>query len=325
MEKVSVIVPAYNVESYIHRAIESVIGQTYENVELVVVDDGSEDNTWNIIKKYAKQDVRIKAIRQKNQGVSAARNTALDALTGDYAVFLDSDDWLEEGTVEYLLNLQAAHEGLLVAGSFYSVRDDHGTPYKKSQKKQRPLSIVDVREAMMNIGTSKYYLRSSCYKLFNVRQIGTLRFDAAIYQGEDGLFVFEYLQKCAGLVFSTEPLWNILMRPGSATRAPYNDKWLTAMDAAEKMLVYANDEEINDALVLNVIDRAQIVEKFALKGRGPNIRSVRCAREEQKKYARVFFGKKRSIKLYIKYFVYTYMPIWMVKGVVRILSTLKKN
>jgi glycosyltransferase involved in cell wall biosynthesis len=325
MEKVSVIVPAYNVESYIHRAIESVIGQTYENVELVVVDDGSEDNTWNIIKKYAKQDVRIKAIRQKNQGVSAARNTALDALTGDYAVFLDSDDWLEEGTIEYLIKLQTTHEGLLVAGSAYFVCDVNGAIYKKLQKKQRPLSIVDAREAIMNIGTDKYNLRSSCYKLFDARQIGTLRFDTTIYHGEDGLFVFEYLQKCSGLVFSTEPLWNILMRPESTTRASYNDKWLTAIDAAEKMLAYAYDNEINDALVLNIIDRAQIIEKHALKGLEPNINAVRRAKEIQKKYAQVFWSKRRTLKLYVKYFVYKCMPIWMLKVVVNIISILKKN
>ena len=90
---VSIIVPVYNAEKYIDECIQSVLCQTYAAWELLLVDDGSTDNSGNICDKYAREDIRIKVLHQKNQGVSVARNVALDWAKGDYIIFLDSDDF----------------------------------------------------------------------------------------------------------------------------------------------------------------------------------------------------------------------------------------
>ena len=103
---VSVIVPAYNVENYIGKGIESVINQSFKNIELIVVDDGSTDKTYSIARQYSSKDNRIKVLRQKNKGVSAARNRGIMEASGKYLIFLDSDDWLDENTVEVLVDLQ---------------------------------------------------------------------------------------------------------------------------------------------------------------------------------------------------------------------------
>jgi len=317
MDKVSVIVPAYNVETYVHRAIESVMGQTYRNVELVIVDDGSKDNTWPIILSYAEKDERIVAIHQNNQGVSVARNTALNAATGKYVVFLDSDDWLEAKTIEYLVGLQKEYTDYLISGSAFYVYIKNGQMYKELQKQPEPLAVASAREALMNIGTEKFKLKSSCYKLFNLSTIDKLRFNTTIFHGEDGLFVFEYLQKCKGIVFSTEPLWNVLERPGSATTSPYNIKWLTAIDAAEKMLTYAADAEIRDSLILNIIDRTEIVEQAALKVREVDVSAVDYTQKKLKEYRKVFLMKRRSAKQYIKFFIYSDFPKWLLGPMVK--------
>lgn len=104
MDKVSIIVPVYNVEAYLARCIDSLIGQTYENIEILLVDDKSKDESARIIREYAKRDNRVKALFQENnQGVSAARNRGLDEMTGEWVCFCDSDDWYEKNFVEKML------------------------------------------------------------------------------------------------------------------------------------------------------------------------------------------------------------------------------
>ena len=102
---VSVIVPIYNVENYVSKCIQSICEQTYSNIEIVLVDDGSTDNSGAICDDYKKKDMRIKVIHKKNAGVSAARNTGINKSTGDYICFVDGDDYVMNDYVEYLLQL----------------------------------------------------------------------------------------------------------------------------------------------------------------------------------------------------------------------------
>ena len=102
--KVSVIIPIYNVEKYLAKCLDSVLNQTYKNLEILCIDDCSPDNSALILEKYSKQDNRIKIIkREKNGGLSAARNTGIDASTGEYLYFLDSDDWIELDYIEKMV------------------------------------------------------------------------------------------------------------------------------------------------------------------------------------------------------------------------------
>jgi len=102
--KVSVIIPVYNVEPYLERCVKSVVGQTYQELEIILVDDGSKDGSGKLCDKLADSDSRIKVVHQKNQGLSGARNTGIRQATGEYVVFLDSDDeWLLSDGLEVLL------------------------------------------------------------------------------------------------------------------------------------------------------------------------------------------------------------------------------
>ena len=104
-EKITVIIPVYNVEKYLRKCLNSVLTQTYTNLEVILVDDGSPDNCPAICDEYAAQDERVRVIHQMNAGVSAARNAGLDAATGDYVGFVDSDDWIEPDMYETLCRL----------------------------------------------------------------------------------------------------------------------------------------------------------------------------------------------------------------------------
>ena len=101
---ISVIVPCYNVEEYLPKCIESILNQTYRNLEILLVDDGSPDNCGRICDEYAAKDSRIRIIHKKNGGLSDARNAALDVMTGEYVTFIDSDDYISKYFYEKLIN-----------------------------------------------------------------------------------------------------------------------------------------------------------------------------------------------------------------------------
>lgn len=102
--KVSVIIPIYKVEKYIHQCIDSVLNQTYKNIEVILVDDGSPDNCPDICDSYAKEDNRVKVIHKENGGLSSAREAGMASVTGDYVMFVDSDDWIDLNTIELCMH-----------------------------------------------------------------------------------------------------------------------------------------------------------------------------------------------------------------------------
>ena len=104
MDLISIIVPVYNVEKYIHECVDSIINQTYKNIEIILVDDGSPDNCGKICDEYAKKDNRIKVIHKPNGGLSDARNHGIDVANGEWLMFIDSDDWIEPNMAEKLLH-----------------------------------------------------------------------------------------------------------------------------------------------------------------------------------------------------------------------------
>ena len=121
---VTIIVPAYNVENYIEECLQSICNQTYQNIEILVVDDGSTDNTYEVITKVAATDSRIKAFTKPNSGVSSTRNFALQQVAGEYIQFVDGDDTIEPIAVETLLNAMEA--GYDFVNCMYNRVDDKG-------------------------------------------------------------------------------------------------------------------------------------------------------------------------------------------------------
>jgi len=318
MNKVSIVVPAYNVEKHIHRAIRSVLEQSHENVEMVIVDDGSADGTLDVIKQYAAADPRIKWSTQENRGVSAARNRGLSAASGEYVLFLDGDDWLEPDAVSRLAALQAEHPDRLVCTDRYFayLRAD-GSITRVRQRGADDVVSADLREAVSTLPTGEYNLQSACYKLFRRDRAAEIKFDESIHHGEDGLFVFDYLLTCKGLVFSGSPLWNILERPDSATQTPYNSGWLSAIRAAEIMKSREYDDASRKALLLNVVDRIEMVLNAILKSERFEAVDYRYAAGRLREYGREFCRIRPSVRAAVKYFCYAYLPPAILRALIR--------
>lgn len=314
---VSIIIPAYNVENYIEKGLISCLNQSYKNIEIVVVDDGSADNTWGVIQRYAKIDPRIRAMRQKNKGVSAARNTALDNSIGEYVLFLDSDDWLECDAVETLLRWQRQNTNKLVSGGMYIAHTEkNGIINKTIQHINQSEEILTVEDALLRFD-GNLALVSSCYKLYRTDIINnkSLRFDTDIFHGEDGLFVFKYLHYTDGLYFNPKPLWVIYDRPGSATTSGYNSRWLTVQTAVERMIGFEKNLKVKNFLEIYGVDRAMTVMRVALvseEAAFADVKRLQCIiREKWKKY----LFSKRTIRRKVYYFGMAFFPIIVLKKI----------
>ena len=123
MSKVSIVVPIYNVEKYLKQCIESIINQTLQDIEIILVDDGSPDNCPQICDEYAKKDSRIKVVHKKNGGLSSARNAGIEVATGDFIGFVDSDDYIELDMYEKMYNIAKENHVDFVVSDYYKVSD----------------------------------------------------------------------------------------------------------------------------------------------------------------------------------------------------------
>ena len=127
-EVVSIIIPIYNVEAYLRQCLETVIHQTYPNLEIILVNDGSPDQSEEICKEFFRKDARIRYVRQENGGLSAARNTGIELATGDYITFIDPDDWVTEDYVEVLYRQLKKYDADVSVAN-YNLYDDSSSKY----------------------------------------------------------------------------------------------------------------------------------------------------------------------------------------------------
>lgn len=309
---VSIIIPAYNVERYIHRAIESSLDQTCRDVEVVVVDDGSTDQTWDVIQQYAAEDCRLIAVANKNGGVSKARNEALRRARGEYVLFLDADDWLEKEAVETLLTLQQQHPRKLVSADCFMVdlTKEGGISQTQRIPKGEPVDI-SCEEALIALAEGRYGLSSACYKLFSLEKIKEkkLSFAEEIHNGEDGLFVFCYLHYTEGLFYCAAPLWDILNRPGSATRAGYKRFWLTAMDAVDQMLMQDNTKAVQKKLCGLFVHRTTMVLQAAMRSEEDVRKDIAYMRKRLKKMAGMYLFGRYTARGKIVYLAVLFVPV----------------
>ena len=186
---ISVVVPIYNMQNKISRCIESIINQTYRNIEIVLIDDGSTDDSGIICKKYL-HDNRIKYIRIENGGVSNARNVGISNSNGKYICFVDSDDYVENNFIEYLYD--NIDENTLPISGFYSIflnrKIKNNFKFKKSIKKVSFKNINKLIDKVLNCPWNKLFIKDKISSFFDVN----------IKIGEDLLFVLEYV--CQGLL-----------------------------------------------------------------------------------------------------------------------------
>lgn len=213
--KVSIIIPIYNVEEYLEQCIDSVLAQTHKEIEVILVDDGSPDNCGAICDNYSMKDSRIRVIHKKNGGLSSARNAGLDIATGEYIMFIDSDDFIEQDMVEALLTLKAESSADIVCCGAYQ--------YSKGKQPyiiKRTVSKNKIETYGQSDALKKLILRtidcSSCNKLYPKELIGSTRFIDG-RNNEDRPFLFELYQRCNTIAYCNKVYYYYRVREGSIT------------------------------------------------------------------------------------------------------------
>lgn len=215
---ITIIVPVYKVEPYIRRCVESILCQTYRRIELLLVDDGSPDNSGSICDQYARCDNRITVIHTKNRGVYHARNEALDIASGDYLMFVDSDDWVEPDFCETALKLALENNVEMVAFMFNNVFEgrDHSIMEKRPSVFRKP-GYMDASEAVRHLILRDSPIASYlCNKLFKRSLFDGFRFpEGRVLQDQAATYLM--MLRAGRIYVSNAVLYNYLQHPGSIT------------------------------------------------------------------------------------------------------------
>ncbi len=198
---VSILLPVYNVEQYLPQCIESILNQTYTNLQVVLIDDGSKDSSLQICQSYAEKDSRVEVYKQENQGVATTRNHLLEKVNGDYVLFVDSDDWIELDMVEYLLSQAVGNKADIVTCSMVTNDTAVSLNGKKYEVWEQNKTVLEfLKHTILNGSLWNKLVRASIME--------GIKFEKTISYGEDALFTWEILKNIKTLVFTDRQLYH---------------------------------------------------------------------------------------------------------------------
>lgn len=235
MPTISIIVPVYNVENYVHRCIDSILNQTFSDFELILINDGSVDNSGKICDDYANKDNRITVMHQENTGQATARNRALDIIKGEYIFFVDSDDWIHPKTLETLLSLSVNTDSDIAACGF--------------QKVDCFIDYFDLKDEKVEEYSSMnfYYYRSNLVnvpwcKLYRKCLFDNMRFpDGKIH--EDVFLIYKIIYRAEKIAYIEYPFYYYFQNTDSTMLKKYSLKRLSEVEAGEEQVEFFKKRE----------------------------------------------------------------------------------
>ena len=259
--KVSVIIPIYNGEKYIREMYNSLLNQTFKDFEVIYINDGSIDNSYDILKAISKKDSRIEVYSRENQGICASRNLGIEKSKGEYLIFLDQDDGIEDNLIEkYLETITTKGVDLASFGKihYYVVNDEIVSKEPQLLNEELVCDKTTMLRYLFNIDNKKRLMTIwNCIYKKEIIQKYNIRFDQNFRHGdEDGMFNIEYTLHCNSVFFSGGCYYHYYIRKGISTITKYNEELLdNYLYYADKVfaLTYKNDEMINNIVRLNLL------------------------------------------------------------------------
>ena len=239
MPKISVIIPVYNVEKYLARCLDSVIAQTFSDIEIICINDGSTDNSAEILSEYAKKDKRIKIITQENSGLSIARNVGLEHISGQYVCFIDSDDWVDKNYLEVLFNLLSISGADIAMAGMRLVNGDC-----TSDNTTPNMVASDLGTKLNNFPNG-----SVCDKLFKTElfKANAIRFPCGRYY-EDNIILLKLALLSSAVAFTNSVSYYYFMNPAGICRSvspqQHKKRQEDKLYIAEQMAQYAKNNKI---------------------------------------------------------------------------------
>lgn len=232
---ISVIVPVYNVESYLHRCVDSILAQTYPNIEVVLVDDGSPDRCGEICDDYARKDSRVIVVHRKNGGLSAARNSGLEVCHGEYIGFVDSDDFIHPEMYEQLYNDVTRFSTSLAFCHTDVIRNGKG-----DGKKYGSGSEVQPNTYVMRRALEESIWWSACTKLYHKSIVNGIRFPEG-KTNEDMPVTIRIFDRCDQIAINHSKLYFYYIRENSITTSRLNPRKFDVIDNASNVIDYLHD------------------------------------------------------------------------------------
>lgn len=220
---ISVIIPVFNTGGYLTNCLDSVLNQTYSNLQVIIVDDGSTDGSSNVCDEYAQKDKRVVVIHKKNEGVSIARNTGIAIATGDYFHFPDSDDYIEMDTYEYLLSLIEKHKCDMINYEYYITYSNSEIEHKSGESFY---GLFDKENSHLGVMSGEPFAWN---KFFTKKAVEGVTFRESILRGEDSLYVHECIEQIDSMWFDNRPLYHYVQSEDSACRGNFRVSQLSFM------------------------------------------------------------------------------------------------
>lgn len=243
--KISVIVPVYNCDKFLDTTINSIVNQTYKNLEIILVDDGSSDSSPLICDNWAEKDRRIKVIHKSNGGASSARNAGLDCATGDYIAFVDGDDYIDHDMYEIMLGHIVQYDADAAACGM--VRENKNAPDEEWGSADAEIEIVDNTELLRKVGQASGILPvSPCNKLFSRKVIGDIRFDISLKYAEDVLFNYFAAKNIKKMVTQNVARYHYVNNSDSVSHIVFDEH---RFDEHRVMDIIINDAKDNNEII----------------------------------------------------------------------------
>lgn len=304
MDKISIIIPIYNVELYIKKCLDSVINQTYRNIEIICVDDGSTDNSGNICDEYAERDSRIKVIHKKNEGNPSAINLGLDIFTGEYVGIVDPDDWIELDYYEVAHNLIQNNSVDFVCVGFCketlegNIFHENKLPIKNIEVyTEEILRYTFIRDKYPIFGA---YLWNKLFKakFFKKMEEGgyEIRLDSKMEVGGDVLLFTECVLKSNCAIYCEKKFYHYLIREGSLSRSKELEKRMGSLRAHGKIIEILEINNICEDIVKWVkrffVYHASLLTELTIENN--DIINLKLMQNEMKRYLKEYIETNKE-------------------------------
>lgn len=313
---ISVIVPVYNVEKYLQRCVDSIVNQTYKNLEIFLVDDGSPDDCGAICDEYARKDKRIIVIHKENGGLSSARNAALDVAAGDYIMFVDSDDWVEPDFCMKALKMAIVHHVQIVAYGYQSFYMENGKTKKRYTNKPR---LVDSSEAIRHLILRDDVIYNYAWnKIYERSLFENIRYPFGLLY-EDNAVTYKLIARAKDIYVSDAILYNYVIRKDSISGV-----WFKPKAIADRFTIWKKRlEEIKSICPENEHIQILQIANEAIDGIWylRREKTFNLIVNDMKRFLadnkKAILNEPNSMKFKIYYYARPLLPIMKTAGIIR--------
>ena len=233
---VSILVPVYNSAKYLQQCVQSLTEQTYSDLQIVLIDDGSTDESWAIMRELASSDKRIEVYSQPNMGVAATRNHLLDKIRGDFVLFVDSDDWIDNNTIEILLNKQQEGDYDIVGFQMKGTLVADENQYNQEQIIKLFLEHI-------------VFTGSLCNKFVKSHLYDNLKLDENVAYGEDALLMWQVIQKINKVATIKKQLYHYRINQQSISHQHFNGRKCTKIYYILFLISFRRNSEQNEKVL----------------------------------------------------------------------------